>query len=314
MKYVLSLVSMPVHLYYIRNLYRYFYFRYLSTGQSFRSLAFSFRMGVTTVSKIIAEVVQVIWEVLQPQHMKIPDENDFKRIADDFYKLWNFPNCMGTIDGKHVKIFCPEHSGSMYFNYKKHFSIVLQGLVDANYKFTSIDVGNYGKQSDGGTFRSSGLFLKLSTGELKIPNDKPLPNSNITVPYVIIGDEAYPLLPHLMKPFSRDNFLQADESYYNYRLSRARRTVECAFGILFAKWRLLATSIQTSVELADYIVKCICLLHNLIIDREGMQHNLQEVKHVPPISVRNRTSTGRPDERAKKIRNLYKLYFCKNPL
>lgn len=43
------------------------------------------------------------------------------------------------------------------------FSIVLQGVSDANYKFITIDVGGYGKQSDGGTFRASSLFTKIET-------------------------------------------------------------------------------------------------------------------------------------------------------
>ena len=107
----------------------------------------------------------------------------------------------------------------------------MQGLVDANYKFLNIDVGGYGKQSDGGTFRSSALFMYLSDGRLNIPNESVLPNSDITAPHVIIGDEAYPLLPNLLKPYARQH-LYEDKEYFNARLSRARRTVECAFGIL----------------------------------------------------------------------------------
>ena len=122
----------------------------------------------------------------------------------------------------------------MFYNYKTYFSIVLQGLVDANYKFINIDVGGYGKQSDGGTFRSSALFMYLSDGRLNIPNEYVLPNSDITAPHLIIGDEAYPLLPNLLKPYARQH-LYEDKEYFNARLSRARRTVECAFGILYSK-------------------------------------------------------------------------------
>lgn len=207
------------------GLYKLYACRYLSTGQPFRSLGFSFRMGVSTISKIVKETVKAIWTILQPIHMKIPTEQDFKKIAKDYYNIWNFSNCVGAMDGKHIRIICPSHSGTMFYNYKKYFSIVLQGLVDANYKFINIDVGGYGKQSDGGTFRSSALFLHLSDGRLHIPNASPLPNSEITVPYVVIGD-AYPLLPNLLKSYVRQH-LDADKECYNSRLSRARRTGVC---------------------------------------------------------------------------------------
>lgn len=119
----------------------------------------------------------------------------------------------------------------------------------------------------GGTFRSSPMFLYLSDGPLNNPRKRALPNSDITVSHVIIGDEAYHLLPNLLKSYERQQ-LDAHKEYFNARLLRARRTVECAFVIIYATWTILGTIIQTSIDVADNIVKCICLLHNIIIDRE----------------------------------------------
>ncbi|KAJ8914118.1 hypothetical protein NQ315_016193 [Exocentrus adspersus] len=135
---------------------------YFSTGASFRSFAFSFRMGKTTVSNIISETSEAIWNSLYPAHMPIPSQNDFQKIAKRFYEIWNVPNCVGVLDGKHIRVCCPDNSSSMCFNYKGFFSIVLQALVDADYRFIHIDVGGYGKQSDGGTFKASPLSIAIN--------------------------------------------------------------------------------------------------------------------------------------------------------
>lgn len=269
-------------------------------------------MGASTVSLIVREVVEVIWDTFQAVHMKVPSENDFENIAKEFYERWNFPNCLGAIDGKHIRIKCPHHSGSMYYNYKNFFSIVLQAVADANYKFTIIDVGGYGKQSDGGSFRSSSLFHLMENKRLHIPEDAMLPSYPIAVPYVFIGDEAYPLLNNLMRPFNRRN-LDVEKEYFNMRLSRARRVVECAFGIISAKFRILWKPMETSPESADKIIKCICILHNIIIDKEGISIDDEEFS-----SKSNKFGTqrenNRPTATASLIRDTFKHYVCRNKI
>lgn len=76
-------------------------------------------MGASTVGNIVTETVLVLYEELQPVYMPVPTEVNFNEIANDFYKTWNFPNVVGAIDVKHVRINCPKNSGSMFFNYKK---------------------------------------------------------------------------------------------------------------------------------------------------------------------------------------------------
>jgi hypothetical protein len=51
---------------------------------------------------------------------------EFKRIESQFMERWNLPHTLGAIDGKHVAIQCPSNSGSEFFYYKKHFSIIHQ--------------------------------------------------------------------------------------------------------------------------------------------------------------------------------------------
>ena len=60
-------------------------------------------------------------------------ENMLQEIADEFKTQWNFPNCVGAIDGKHVRIRCPQISVSQCYNYKSYFSEHLQAIVNAKY-------------------------------------------------------------------------------------------------------------------------------------------------------------------------------------
>ena len=156
---------------------------------SFRSLAFEFRMGESTVRSIVYEACEVLWTVLQPKRMPAPDGNLCKRVAHDYYIKWNFPNCFGSIDGKHIRIDCPDKTGSEYYNYKHFFPLVLQGVADAHCKFLTIDVGaSMGKQSDGGVFRNSDLFTCLESNAFNVLTMTEIPGTNIKTPFVILGD------------------------------------------------------------------------------------------------------------------------------
>ncbi|KAL5457184.1 hypothetical protein EMCRGX_G034429 [Ephydatia muelleri] len=130
--------------------------RFLASGDSQVSLSFSFRLGRSTVSTILSETCGVIWDVLVKEYVKAPSSvDDWKRISREFYLKWNFPNCIGAIDGKHIVIQAPRNSGSLYYNYKGTFSLVLMAICDANYRFILIDLGGFGRQSDGGVFSNS---------------------------------------------------------------------------------------------------------------------------------------------------------------
>jgi len=107
-------------------------FRFLATGDSYKTIAFSYRLGHSTVQNIVLEVCNAINNNLLSEFIPTPNQCDWKKIAKDFWTMWNFPNCLGALDGKHVVIESPAKSGSLYFNYKKTFSIVLLALVDAN--------------------------------------------------------------------------------------------------------------------------------------------------------------------------------------
>lgn len=231
-------------------------------------MAFSVRVSASIIGKIIPEVCVAIWEKLSSIYMRMPaDSEDWKVIAKNFESIWNFPHCIGAIDGKHVVIKAPSNSGSLYFNYNGRFSVVLMALVDAAYKFIAIDVGSYGRNSDGGIFSNSSLGKATATKQLHIPDHEPLSSDSSLgpMPYVIVGDEALPLMENLTRPYpSGKKVIAQDQRIFHYRLSRVHRIVENACWLLSSCWRVFHAVLALKPENVTKVVLACCVLHNFL--------------------------------------------------
>ena len=210
--------------------------RFLATGESYKSLMYSFRVANNTICNFLPKVCEAIIAEYAEEVITCPVKaEDWQKIADDFASRWNLPNCIGAIDGKHVSIKCPPRGGSVFYNYKHFYSIVLMALVDADYKFMTVDVGAPGAGSDGGVFANMELRECFEDGSIGLPAPSPLPGGDTPIGYYMVGDDAFPLRPWLMKPLPLRN-MNNEQRIYNYRISRARRVVENTFGILAARY------------------------------------------------------------------------------
>lgn len=168
-------------------------------------------------SKNLQETCLVIVKILQPIYLRLPTEEEWKNISTNFLEQWNFPHCIGAFDGKHVEIQAPPNSGSLFFNYKKTFSIVLLAACDHKYRFILIDIGSYGGNSDGGIFTSSDINLALQEGTLNLPNGTAnLFGSNIKLPCFFLGDSGFPISTSMMRPYS-GKILDERKKIFNYR-------------------------------------------------------------------------------------------------
>ncbi|EMP25875.1 hypothetical protein UY3_17048 [Chelonia mydas] len=135
----------------------------------------------------------------------------------------------------------------------------LQALVDHKGRFTDINVGWLGKVHDACLFRNSGLFQQLQQGTY-FPDQKIIVG-DIEMPIVILGDPAYPLMPWLMKP--NTGTLDSSKDQFNYRLSKCRTVVECAFGCLKVRWCSLLTRLDLSTSNIPIVIAACCVLHNI---------------------------------------------------
>lgn len=196
-------------------------------------------------------------------------------------------------------------------------------IVNANYEFLMVDVGTNGRVSDGGVLYHTDFWEMLQNNLLNIPEPSNLPHTQEKFPYVFLGDDAFSLGEHIMKPFSQQD-LTTSNRIFNYRLSRARRVVENAFGILVTRFGVLQKAINLKPEKATTIILASCYLHNFLMVKSsssyykttltveniesgqietGPERTKNLLTLLQPRSARNATSN------TKQIRERYRNYF-----
>ncbi|CAG7821537.1 unnamed protein product, partial [Allacma fusca] len=129
--------------------------------------------------------------------------------------------------------------------------------------------------SDGGIFGRSKLGYQVKSNVLPLPAPNRIPSTPVVSPYVFVGDEAFPLLNNLMRPYPGIH-LDDEKRIFNYRLSRARRTIENTFGILVARFRILLQTLYMQPEYANDCIKSCIVLHNYV-----RQHPRSESYYIP---------------------------------
>lgn len=214
---------------------------------------------------------------------------DWTTIANGYDKRWNFPNCIGAMDGKHINIVAPRDSGSMFFNYKGTFSIVLLAIVDFDYNFVFAEVGCQGRISDGGVFRFTSFCEKLENNKLNLPNPRPLAEGRSPVPYVLVADDAFALSNNIMKPYPGHLGSVNPERIYIYRVSRARRIVENVFGILAAKYRVFLTTIALHPDKVESVTLACIYLHNFLRRDSASRNNYTPTGSFDTEDIEGRT-------------------------
>ena len=116
-------------------------------------------------------------------------------------------------------------------------------LVDGQYKLRWVDAGTAGSCSDAQIFNACQLKKKIEDGRIGFPDPAPITHGDRDVPYFILTDDTFALKTWLMKPYGR-RMLNKGERIANYRISRGRRVVENAFGILVSRFRVMMTTIE----------------------------------------------------------------------
>jgi len=280
----------------------------LATPTDYRTIAHLFGIARSTVCEIVHETCHCIVDTLLNEYIRFPSGNSLQNVVDEFKSKWGVPQCVGAIDGCHMPISAPNHLHTDYYNRKGWYSVLIQGVVDAKYRFLDVCVGWPGSVHDARVFALSTLYDEIEHKHI-LPNNT-ITVSRVQVPLYMIGDSAYPLKTWLMKPFAHNTDLTGPQRNYNYRVCRARISVEIAFGRLKGRWRRLMKRNDMNLDNIPHVITTACILHN-ICETHGEHFNdtwMEDESDQPEVITRDTTTTGPPQQ----VRNALVDYFQNN--
>jgi hypothetical protein len=237
--------------------------RYFAGG-SVHDIKIAHGISKTAVYDSVWAVVNAVNESIV---MEYPSSHDEQReIAKEFENrsVAGFTNCGGCIDGMLVWIEKPTDSecarvkvdsGKFYCGRKGKYGLNMQGVCDARRRFLDISLRNPASASDYLSFITSDLKHDLATIGFLAAN------------ICLFGDNAYVNSDFMAVPYLNTQSGFKDD--YNFFHSQVRINVECSFGILVNRWRILKSPLPAtmSIEKVTALVKCLCKLHNFCIDQ-----------------------------------------------
>lgn len=136
---------------------------YLGQGVSYRAVANQFGVALPTVCCIVHETTKAIVDLMTPQYIKFPETDVDIAATMKTFETKPLPNCVGAIDGSHIKVIRPNECATDYYNRKGYYSILVQSICDGNGKFLSVSCGHPGSIHDARMMRRSGFYKRVLT-------------------------------------------------------------------------------------------------------------------------------------------------------
>jgi hypothetical protein len=191
----------------------------------------TFGVAICTVSTVIIEVSKVISPVDGPKYLHLPVDMDEMRLnVSEFESKFGMVQAFGCIDGTHIPVLRPVKDPQDYFCYKGFYSLNVQAVCDYRGMFMNVECMRPGSVHDAKVFANSGINHKLKSGTLPCTFQSITPAAE-KIPNYLIGDPAYPLIPHCMKEYATCSC--DEEVIFNSLLRLARNQIESAFGRYF---------------------------------------------------------------------------------
>ena len=233
---------------------------YLKDQGSYLMTCNAFGVGKSTLSSVIKDVCRAINRRVGPNYLKLPTTNEeMSNLIEAFHKKFGLPQVFGCVDGTHIPIRQPTENPQDYFCYKMKYSLNCQAVCDHKGRFLNVEIKWPGSVHDARVFSNSDINCMFQKKLIPMMLKELLPGED-EVPPVILADPAYPLLPNVMKEHACCT--KNEEVIFNEMLRSARNQIECAFGRLKARWRILTRPMDIKLDDLPTVIYACFVLHN----------------------------------------------------
>ncbi|XP_075149756.1 uncharacterized protein LOC142223788 [Haematobia irritans] len=229
-------------------------------------LSMAFRLGMSTLRKIILETCECISTELSRYFLTNLNDDDYYELSDAYMEATGLPNCLGAFDALQ---FLTER--------KTRDPIILLGSCNTKYQIVNVDVGLIHEVVENDNFIRN-LFQDSLTS---LPEAMQMPDTGLMIPSYVCCPNTFPLVKHTMKPYP-GKMLGPNKSNFNERLKKCTDYLDNSFGVLLYKWRVLQNKFTCLSETACHIVRSCVILHNFAIEHDRSYFYKELVDHIDP--------------------------------
>ncbi|XP_028771547.1 putative nuclease HARBI1 [Neltuma alba] len=239
-----------------------------------REVNFWFRRSGETISRHLHIVLMAIIEleekfVVQPNGSTIPLE-----IQNESKFFPYFKDCLGAIDGTHIRVKAPSIDAPRYHGRKEFPTQNVLAVCTFDLKFTYVLPGWEGTASDSRIIKNALTredSLKISEGKYYLVDAGFMLTRGLITPYRGVR--------YHLKEYSKRNPPLNHKELFNLRHAKLRNAIERAFGVLKKRFAILSNATEPTygIKVQKTIIYACIILHNFLMSADPAEDLIREV-------------------------------------